>query len=70
MYVLNATSRKVAVSILDEVVVFCNWPNPSSRPMALGSTQPSTEMSTRNLPGRKGRPARKADLTAICEPIV
>jgi hypothetical protein len=28
-------------------------------------------MSTRNLPGDKGRPERKADnLTAICEPIV
>jgi hypothetical protein len=28
-------------------------------------------MSTRNLPGVKGRPARKADnITAICEPIV
>jgi hypothetical protein len=39
--------------------------------MALGSTQPVTEMSTRNLPGGKGRPARKADnLTAICEPFV
>jgi hypothetical protein len=38
--------------------------------MALGSTQPVTEMSTRNLPEGKGRPARKADnLTAICEPI-
>jgi hypothetical protein len=36
--------------------------------MALGSTQTLTEMSTRNLPGSKGRPARKADnLTAICE---
>jgi hypothetical protein len=35
----------------------------SSRTMALGSTQPLTEMSTRNLPGDKGRPARKADLT-------
>jgi hypothetical protein len=34
--------------------------------MALGSTQPLTEMGTRNLPGGKGRPARKADnLTAI-----
>jgi hypothetical protein len=32
------------------------------------STQPITEMSTRNLPGSKGRPARKADLTPICEP--
>jgi hypothetical protein len=26
--------------------------NPSNRTMALGSTQPLTEMSTRNLPGR------------------
>jgi hypothetical protein len=39
--------------------------------MALVSTQPLTEMSTRNLPGGKGQPARKADnFTAICEPIV
>jgi hypothetical protein len=39
--------------------------------MALWSTQLLTEMSTSNLPGGKGRPARKADnLTAICEPIV
>jgi hypothetical protein len=30
---------------------FFIWPNPSSRTMALGSTQPLTEMSTRNLPG-------------------
>jgi hypothetical protein len=29
--------------------------------MALGSTEPLTEMSTRNLPGGKWRPARKAD---------
>jgi hypothetical protein len=29
--------------------------------MAVGSTQPLTEMSTRNLPGGKGRPARKVD---------
>jgi hypothetical protein len=32
--------------------------------MALGSTKPLTEMSTRNLPGAKGRPARNADPTA------
>jgi hypothetical protein len=39
--------------------------------MALGSSQPLTEMSTRNLPGGERRPERKADnLTAICEPIV
>jgi hypothetical protein len=36
-----------------------------------GSTHPLTEMSTRNLPGGKGRQARKADnITAICEPVV
>jgi hypothetical protein len=66
-----ATGHKVAGSILDEVIGFFNWSNPSSRTMALGSTQPLTEMSTGNLPGGKGRPARGADnLTAICEPIV
>jgi hypothetical protein len=32
-------------------IFFFNWPNPSSRTMALGSTQPLTEISTRNLPG-------------------
>jgi hypothetical protein len=35
-------------------VDFFNLPNPSSRIMALGSTQPLTEMSTKNLPGVKG----------------
>jgi hypothetical protein len=40
---------------------FFNWPNYFSRIKALGSTEPVTEMSTRNLPGGKGRPARKAD---------
>jgi hypothetical protein len=39
--------------------------------MVLGSTQPLTEMSIRNIPGGKGRPVRKADnLTGICEPIM
>jgi hypothetical protein len=65
-----ATSRKVAGWILQEFIGFFNWPNPSSSTMALGSTEPLTQMSTRNLPGSKGRPARKADiLIAICEPI-
>jgi hypothetical protein len=42
-----------------------------SRTIALGSTQPLTEMSTRNLPGGKERPARRADnLVAIYEPNV
>jgi hypothetical protein len=63
--------RGHAGSIPDEVTGFFNWPNPSSRTVALGATQPLTEMSTRKLPGGKGRLARKADnLTAICEPIV
>jgi hypothetical protein len=43
--------KKVAGSIADEVTRFFNLPNPSSRTMALGSTQSRTEMSTRNLPG-------------------
>jgi hypothetical protein len=39
--------------------------------MALGSTQPLTEMSTRNLLGGKYVAVLKADnLTAICERIV
>jgi hypothetical protein len=39
--------------------------------MGLGSTQTLTEMSTRNLPGGKKRPARRADnLATIYEPIV
>jgi hypothetical protein len=46
-----ATSREVAGSIPDKVIDFFSWPNPSSRTMALGSTQSLTEMSTRNLPG-------------------
>jgi hypothetical protein len=36
--------------------------------MALGSNQPATEMSIRNLPGGKEQPARMADnLISICE---
>jgi hypothetical protein len=66
-----ATSRKVAASIPNKVIKFLNWPNPSSRTMALGSTQPLTEISPGNFPVGKGRPAREADnLTAMCEPTV
>jgi hypothetical protein len=52
-----ATSRKVEGSFPVEVVGLLSLPNPSSRTMALGSTQSVTEMSTRNLPGVKGRKA-------------
>jgi hypothetical protein len=39
--------------------------------MALGSTQPLTEMSIRNILGDKGRPARRTvNLASIYEPIV
>jgi hypothetical protein len=42
-----------------------------SRTLDLGSTQPLAEMSTRNLPGGKGLPARRTDnLTAISDLIV
>jgi hypothetical protein len=61
---------EVAGSIPNEFIGVFNSPNPSSRTMALGSTQPLTEMSTRNLLGGKGRPAREADLTTIYDPIV
>jgi hypothetical protein len=47
----------------DEVDFFFNLPNPSSRIMALGFTQPLTEIFL----GVKGWLARKADLTPICE---
>jgi hypothetical protein len=66
-----ATSQKVVGLILEEAIGFINLPNPSSRTVALESTQFLTEMSTRNFSGGKRRPTRKADnLTALCEPIV
>jgi hypothetical protein len=56
--------------IPDKVIGFFNLPNPSSCTMVLGSTQPLTEISIRNLPGGKERPVCKAqNLTAICELI-
>jgi hypothetical protein len=61
---------KSPVRVPDEADFF-SFPNPSSRTMVLGSTQCLTEMSTRNLPGGKKRPACRADnLAAIYEPNV
>jgi hypothetical protein len=56
----HAASRKVAGSISDEVIGFCNLPNPAAVwPWG------RLEMTTRNLPGGQ------ADyFTAICEPVV
>jgi hypothetical protein len=44
-----ATNRKVAGSIPDGVIGIFYWYNPSDRTMALGSTQPLREMSTRSI---------------------
>jgi hypothetical protein len=58
-------AERSPVEVPDEVDFF-NFPNPSSRTMALGSTQPLTEMSTRNLPGGKKWLVTRADnLVAI-----
>jgi hypothetical protein len=47
-----ATNRKVAGSNpYEEIGFYFNLPNSSSRTVALGSTQPLIEVSTRNLPG-------------------
>jgi hypothetical protein len=65
---LQAGSSPVLVP--DEVDFF-NLPNPSSRTMPLGSTQPLTEMSTRTPAEGKKRPARSTDnLAAIYEPNI
>jgi len=62
MYVCKATpggavgwdialqAGRFAGSISDGFIGIFHWRNPSGRNMALGSTQPLTEMSTRNIP--------------------
>jgi hypothetical protein len=66
---LQAGRSRVRVPI--RWIFFFNLRKPSSRTMALGSTQPLTEMSTRILPGGKVWQVSKADnLSAICELIV
>jgi hypothetical protein len=68
LHTSKRTLTRVYCEHHSEFKILCNL---SSRTMALGSTQPLTEMSTRNLSGGKWRPARKAEnLTAICEPTV
>jgi hypothetical protein len=44
-----ATKQKEKGSIPEGIIWIFRWHNPSSRTMALGSTQPLTEMSTRNI---------------------
>jgi hypothetical protein len=68
---IKSVRWRVRLPMRSAGVFFFNWPNPSSRNMVPGSTQPLTEMSTRNFPVGKDRPAREADnLTAICEPTI
>ena len=52
---------EVAGSIPDGVNVIFHWHNPSDRTMALGFTQPLTEMSTRNVFWGLKRPVCRAD---------
>ena len=47
-----ATNRQIAGSIPDGFIVIFQWHNPSGRTMALRSTQPLTEMSTRCISWR------------------
>jgi hypothetical protein len=65
-----STTRKAAGSIPNKTNGFINWFNPSSRTMALRSTEPLTEMSSRNLHVGKGRQKSQADLNVVYEPIV
>jgi hypothetical protein len=58
--VLQAGRSPVRVA---DAVNFSYLPNPSGRIMALGSTQPLKEMSTRNLPG--GKSGRRIGLTTL-----
>jgi hypothetical protein len=54
-------SRKVAGKIGDGVIEIFHWLNPSSRAMAVGSTQPLTEMSTTSISWGAKRPVRRAE---------
>jgi hypothetical protein len=65
-----ATSRKVAGSISDEVLGFLSVANLPYLSMALGSTQPLTEMSTGNLRRGKGRPAGRRVRLRTSQPSV
>jgi hypothetical protein len=66
----SAQTKWIQQRSWSSVHMFRLWNNYSCT-MAMGSTQPLTEMGTRNFPGGKGRPGRGAgNLTTICEPIV
>ena len=61
------TNRKVSGSIQGGVIGIFHWQNPTDRTMALGSTQPRTEMTTKNISKSKvGRCVRLTTLTPSC----
>ena len=65
------TNRKVAASITYGVIGIFHWHNPSDRTMALGSTQPLTEMSTRRISwGKFGRCVRLTTLPPSCAVVM
>jgi hypothetical protein len=49
--IMGEHGSMVAGLIPIEITGYFNWPNTSSHTMAQKSSQPLTEMSTRNLPG-------------------
>ena len=59
-----AITRKVAGSIPHDVTGIFHWHNPSGHTMALGSTQPLTEMNNRNISWR-GKGGRCVGLTTL-----
>jgi len=48
-HLVEALRYKAVVSIPDGFIAIFHWWNPSGFTMALGSTQPVTKMSTRNI---------------------
>jgi hypothetical protein len=61
-----ATNQKVA-GLIPDGVGFFHWHNPSGRTMALGSTQPLTEMISSNISwGKVGRCIGLTILTPSC----
>ena len=68
------TGRKVEGSIPFGVIRIFHWHNPSGRTVTLGSTQPLTEMSTRNIScgrcvGLTTSSLSCADGLEMCEPL-
>ena len=63
-----APNQKVVGSIPNDVIGIFHWHNPSGRTMALGLTQPLTEMSTRNISwgGKGGRYVGLTTLPLLC----